>query len=82
MEESKWRSATWLGKATLESVLEVNEQVLVLLRAQCLAGVGSRRLLGRSALCCWIWTARSLRRAAASAVLLVDVGIGGCRIVV
>ena len=36
-----WERQNWLRKATLESVLEVNEQVLALLRAQCMTGVAA-----------------------------------------
>jgi len=65
---------SWLGKATLESVLEVNEQILALLRAQCLAGVAPPPLLREVGALLMSLDARSLRCAAASAVLLVDVG--------
>jgi hypothetical protein len=65
---------SWLGKATLESVLEVNEQVLSLLRAQCLADVAQPSLLREVGPLLMSLDARSLRCAAASAVLLVDVG--------
>ncbi len=64
----------WLGKATLESVLEVNEQVLALLRAQWLAGVAQPALLREIGPLLLSLDARSLRCAAAGAVLLVDVG--------
>lgn len=64
---------SWLGKATLESVLEVNEQVLTLLRAQCLADAAPPPLLREVGPLLMRLDARSLRCAAASAVLLVDV---------
>ncbi len=70
----------WLDKATLQSVVEVNEQLLALLRAQCRAGVphcGLLREVGRSLLSL---DANSLRRAAASTVLLADAGLADARV--
>jgi len=71
---------TWLGKATLESVLEVNEQVLALLRAQCTAGVAQPLLLREVGALLLDLDAPSVRRAAASAVLLVDAGLADARL--
>jgi hypothetical protein len=65
----------WLDKATLESVLEVNEQALMLLRAQCLAAVTQPPLLRDVGGLLMNLDAKSMRRAAASAVLLVDAGL-------
>ena len=70
----------WLDKATLESVVEVNEQVLALLCAQCLAGVPQPVLLRDVGALLLDLDARSLRRAAASAVLLVDAGLADARL--
>jgi hypothetical protein len=73
MTTPMWEPQSGLGAATLESVLEVNEQVLTLLRAQChvcgpppLIRQLNDLLLGLNP--------QSMRRAAASAVLLVDAG--------
>jgi hypothetical protein len=62
-----------LAAATLESVLEVNEQALVLLRAQCLAG-GVHPFIRQVNDLLLTLDAKSMRRAAASAVLLVNAG--------
>lgn len=70
----------WLDKATLESVLEVNEQVLVLLRAQCVTGVRQPGLLREVGALLLDLDSRSLRRAAASTVLLVDAGLADARL--
>lgn len=70
----------WLDKATLESVLEVNEQALALLRAQCQAGDSEPGLLREVGAVLLRLDAKSLRRAAASAVLLVDAGLGDARL--
>ncbi len=71
---------SWLAKATLESVLEVNEQVLALLRAQCLAGVAQQGLLREVGSLLVGLDAKSLRRAAGSTVLLVDAGLADARL--
>ena len=70
-----WERQKWLGKATLESVLELNEQVLALLRAQCLVGVVQPSAFRDVSAALLSLDAQSLRRAAASAVLLVDAGL-------
>jgi hypothetical protein len=70
----------WLGKVTLESVLEVNEQVLTLLRAQCMAGAAQPLLLREVGTLLLDLDAKSLRRAAASSVLLVDAGLADARL--
>ncbi len=70
----------WLDKATLESVLEVNEQVLVLLRAQCMAGVRQAGLLREVGALLLDLDSRSLRRAAGSTVLLADAGLADARL--
>jgi hypothetical protein len=75
-----WERHSWLAKATLESVLEVNEQVLALLRAQCLAGLTQPFLLRDVGALLLDLDAKSLRRAAASAVLLVDAGLADARL--
>jgi hypothetical protein len=69
----------WLDKATLESVLEVNEQVLALLRAQCLAEAAPRGLIRDVGPALLDLDAGSLHRAAASTVLLVDAGLADAR---
>ena len=71
-----WEPKSWLGAATLESVAEVNEQVLVLLRAQCLVGAAQPPLLRDVSGLLLSLDAHALRRAAASAVVLVDAGLG------
>jgi hypothetical protein len=74
MATAMWEPQSWLGAETLESVLEVNEQVLALLHAQCLAG-DNRPPLSREVNDLLVnLDQRSLQRAAATAVLLVDVG--------
>jgi len=70
-----WERQQWLGKATLESVLELNEQVLMLLRAQFLAERAQPELLRDVGALLMGLDARSTRRAAASTVLLVDAGL-------
>jgi hypothetical protein len=67
-----WERQRWLGTATLESLEEVNQQVLELLRAQCLADIGQGPLLGEVGTLLMTLEAPALRRAAASCVLLVD----------
>ena len=75
-----WERQNWLRKATLESVLEVNEQVLALLCAQCVAGVAQPLLLREVGALLLTLDAKSLRRAAASTVLLVDAGLADDRL--
>jgi hypothetical protein len=72
----QWEPQSWLGAATLESVLEVNEEVLVLLRSQCRQGAGQGPLLRDVSDLLLNLDAASLRRVAGSAVLLVDAGFG------
>lgn len=74
MTTTMWEPQPWLGAATLESVLEVNEQALWLLRAQCQAGGGPPPLIQEVKDLLLNLDAQSMRRAAASAVLLVDAG--------
>jgi hypothetical protein len=69
-----WERQSWLGKATLESVLEVNEQALVLLRDQCLAGAAQPSLIRDVRDLLLKLDVTGLRHAANSAVLLVDAG--------
>ena len=70
--KSEERNPGWEG--TLESVLEVNEQVLALLHAQCLTG-DNRSPLSREVNDLLVnLDQQSLQRAAGTAVLLVDVG--------
>jgi hypothetical protein len=75
MTTSPWEPQPWLGATTLESVLEVNEQALALLRAQCQAGGGAPLLQAVKDLLLNL-DAQALRRAAASPVMLVDAGFG------
>jgi hypothetical protein len=70
----------WLDKATLESVLEVNEQVLALLRTQCRAGLPQPGLLREVGALLLDLDGRALRRAAASTVLLADAGLADARL--
>lgn len=67
-----WERRSWLGAATLESVVEVNEQVLALLREQCRTAAAQPSLLRDVSSLMLNLDAESLRCAAASAVLLVD----------
>jgi hypothetical protein len=67
-----WERQSWLGAATLESVVEVNEQVLALLREQCRMAAEQPSLIRDVSSLMLNLDARSLRHAAASAVLLVD----------
>jgi hypothetical protein len=69
-----WEPQSWLGAATLESVLEVNEQVLALLRTQCQLGASPPPLIRDVNDLLLNLDPQSMRRAAASAVLLVDAG--------
>jgi hypothetical protein len=69
-----WERQSWLGAATLESMAEVNEEALALLRAQCKAGGAQAPLIQDVGDTLLNLDAASLRRAAGSAVLLVDAG--------
>jgi hypothetical protein len=69
-----WERQSWLSAVTLESLEAVNEQVLALLRAQCLAGVVQPSLICDVSTLLANLDAASTRRAAASAVLLGDAG--------
>lgn len=70
---------TWLDKATLESVVEVNEQLLTLLCVQCAAATPQAGLLREVGASLMALDASSLRRAAASTVLLADAGLADAR---
>ncbi|HEV2700788.1 MAG TPA: hypothetical protein VGV09_04100 [Steroidobacteraceae bacterium] len=74
MVTATWEPQSWLGAETLESVLEVNEQVLALLRAQCRAADNRSPLTREVNDLLLNLDHRSLQRAATTAVLLVDVG--------
>src|ERR1700733_1136870 len=67
-----WERQSWLGAATLESVAEVNEQVLALLRDQCRVAAAQPSLLRDVSSLVLNLDAKSMQCAAASAVLLVD----------
>jgi hypothetical protein len=67
----------WLGAATLESVQECNEHVLELLRTQCGIGPAQSPLVRDVSGLLLGLDAASMRRAASSAVLLVDAGFAG-----
>jgi hypothetical protein len=67
----------WLGAATLESVQECNEHVLALLRAQCVTGAAQPPLVRDVSGLLLGLDAASMRRAASSAVLLVDARFAG-----
>jgi len=67
-----WERQSWLGAATLESVAEVNEQVLALLREQCRVAAAQPSLLRDVSSLVLNLDAKSVQCAAASAVLLVD----------
>jgi hypothetical protein len=69
-----WERQTWLSPATLESMTEVNEEVLALLRAQCSAGAPQAPLIQDVSDLLLNLDAASMRRAAGTAVLLVDAG--------
>ncbi len=70
-----WERQSWLSAATLQSLEAVNEQVLGLLRAQCLAGAVQPSLICDVSSLLANLDAASTRRAAASAVLLGDAGL-------
>jgi hypothetical protein len=74
-----WERQSWLGAATLESVVEVNEQVLALLREQCRLAVAQPPLLQDVSSLVLNLDAKSLRCAAGSAVLLVDAQFADAR---
>jgi hypothetical protein len=74
-----WERQSWLGTATLESVAEVNEQVLALLREQCAQAEGQPSLIRDVGSLLLNLDARSMRYAAASAVLLVDAQFADAR---
>jgi len=69
-----WERQSWLSAATLESMTEVNEEVLTLLRAQCGAGGPQAPLIRDVSDLLLNLDAASMRRAAGTAVLLVDAG--------
>jgi hypothetical protein len=69
-----WERQSWLGAATLESMEELNAEVLALLTAQCRAGGAQLPLIQDVSDLLLNLDAASMRRAAGSAVLLVDAG--------
>jgi hypothetical protein len=75
-----WERQSWLRAATLESVEEVNAQVLTLLREQCRVPAAQPSLLRDVSALMLNLDARSLRCAAASAVLLVDAQFADARL--
>jgi hypothetical protein len=75
-----WERQSWLGAATLESVVEVNEQALALLREQCRQTAAQPSLLRDVGSLMLDLDAKSLRCAAASAVLLVDAQFADARL--
>jgi hypothetical protein len=75
-----WERQSWLGAATLESVVEVNEQALALLREQCRLTAAEPPLLRDVGSLMLDLDAKSLRCAAASAVLLVDAQFADARL--
>jgi hypothetical protein len=75
-----WERQSWLGAATLESVVEVNEQALTLLREQCRLAAAQPSLLRDVGSLMLDLDAKSLRCAAASAVLLVDAQFADARL--
>jgi hypothetical protein len=75
-----WERQSWLGAATLESVVEVNEHALALLRAQCRVTAALPSLLRDVGSLVLNLDAKSLRCAAASAVLLVDAQFADARL--
>jgi hypothetical protein len=74
-----WERKSWLGAATLESVVEANEQVLALLREQCRVAAAQPSLIWDVSSLMLNLDAKSLRCAAASAVLLVDAQFADAR---
>jgi hypothetical protein len=75
-----WEQQSWLGTATLETVVEVNEQVLALLRAQCQVTAAQPALLRDVSSLMLNLDAQALRHAAAGAVLLVDAQFADTRL--
>ncbi|HEX3838243.1 MAG TPA: hypothetical protein VHW25_14865 [Steroidobacteraceae bacterium] len=73
-----WERQSWLGAATLESVVEVNELALVLLREQCRLAIQPSLIRAVGDLVLSL-DAKSLRCAAGSAVLLVDAQFADAR---
>jgi hypothetical protein len=69
-----WERQSWLSAATLESLEEVNGQALALLRAQCQVAAAQPSLLRNVSGLLSNLDAAAMRRAAGSAVLLVDAG--------
>jgi hypothetical protein len=70
-----WQRQSWLSPTTLESMTEMNAEVLALLRAQCSASGAPRAPLIQDVSDLLLnLDAASMRRAAGSAVLLVDAG--------
>ena len=63
-----WERQSWLNAATLESLAEVNEQALALLRAQCQEAPVQPSLLRNVSGLLSNLDAASMRRAAASRV--------------
>jgi hypothetical protein len=78
--QSLWDRQSWLGAATLESVAEVNEQVLALLREQCRVAAPQPALIRDVSSLMLSLDAKALRCAAASAVLLVDAQFADARL--
>ncbi len=75
-----WERQSWLHAATLESVEEVNAQVLALLCEQCRVAAKQPSLLRDVSGLMLNLDAKSLRCAAASAVLLVDAQFADARL--
>jgi hypothetical protein len=71
-----WERQSWLSAATLESMTDVNEEVLALLRAQCSVTGWQPPLIQDVRDLLLNLDAASMRRAAGTAVLLVDAGFG------
>jgi len=74
---NRWERQSGLGAATLESMQELNVEVLALLKAQCQAGGVQLPLIPDVSDLLLNLDAASMRRAAGSAVLLVDAGFAG-----
>jgi hypothetical protein len=75
-----WERQSWLGTATLESVVAVNEQVLALLCEQCRVPEAQPSLLRDVSSLMLNLDTSALRCAAASAVLLVDAQFADARL--
>ncbi len=69
-----WERQSWLSAATLESMTEVNEEVLALLQAQCSAAGLQQPLIQDVSDLLLNLDAASMRRAAGTGILLVDAG--------